>query len=175
MLLFLILVLVATYLNLSSFVVKRFESQKNIIEELTEALDTQNEQITQLHEKLKTQEYTTDYVLTDTERELIERVVAAEARGDTLEGIIAVAQVIKNRGDLWAMSYVDVVEARGQFAKPYQGEINDYVKLAVLMVFDYGVIVCDKPITHFHNNYVSPTWAQEKECYGKIGAHYFYY
>ena len=63
--------------------------------------------------------------LTGEARDIIERVVAAEARGEDLQTMMAVAQVIKDRSDLWGMHPVDVVFADGQFAKPYEGEISE--------------------------------------------------
>lgn len=109
------------------------------------------------------------------DRDLIERVIAAEARGDTFRGIMAVAQTIKDRGDLWNMTYEEVVTAPGQFAEPYQGEISDNVKCAVELVFDEGVRVTEEPITHFHATYVAPSWTADKVSRGTIGAHRFYY
>ena len=112
-------------------------------------------------------------------RELIWGVVAAEARGDTLDGMIAVAQTIKDRGDLWGMSYEEVVLAKGQYAEPYLGTISDEVKLAVELVFDCGYRVSDKPITHFHSCGIDnePYWAENKICRGTLNskAHLFYY
>lgn len=108
------------------------------------------------------------------ERELIERVVSAEARGETYEGIVAVAQVIKDRGDLWNMSYEDVVLAPSQFATPYSGEVPEIVKTAVSDVFDNGVRAFEEPVTHFHNGSVNPSWAGAKVYRGQIGSHYFY-
>lgn len=113
-----------------------------------------------------------DYDLT--ERNLIERVVAAEARGESYEGMLAVAQTIKDRGDLWGMSYTEVVTAPAQFANPYQGEVSAEVKQAVADVFDNGARAFEEPVTHFHNGTVSPSWANAHTFRGQIGSHYFY-
>ena len=109
------------------------------------------------------------------ERELIERVVAAEARGEEHLGKVAVAQTIKDRGDLWGMTYTEVCLAPNQYAPAYQGEISDDVKLAVSEVFDYGYRAFEEPVTHFHSGSVSPSWANEKVNRGAIGSHRFYY
>lgn len=114
-------------------------------------------------------------VISSEERDLIERVVAAEARGEPYKGIVAVAQVIKDRGDLWDMSYRDVVLAKGQFAPPYKGEISDDVKEAVQRVFCESLRATKEPITHFHSKTVHPYWADEKELILEIGDHKFYY
>lgn len=108
------------------------------------------------------------------ERDLIERVVAAEARGESYEGMIAVAQTIKDRGDCWNLSYTDVVMAPAQYADPYQGEVSAEVKQAVADVFDNGARAYEEPTTHFHNSTVHPEWADVKTCRGQIGNHYFY-
>lgn len=113
------------------------------------------------------------YELTSEERDLIERVVAAEARGETLKGQMAVANVIKDRAELWNMTPTEVVTAKGQFAEPYQGEISEDTKLAVAIVFDKGIRVFEKPVTHFASN--NPWWAESKTVIGSIGVHTFYY
>jgi hypothetical protein len=113
------------------------------------------------------------YQLTPEERDLVERVVASESRGEDLQGQMAVAQVIKDRSDLWDMHPVDVVFAEGQFAKPYEGEISDEVKLAVANVFDGGVRVFQEPTTHFAKG--TPYWAEGKINRGNVGRHTFWY
>ena len=110
----------------------------------------------------------------DSERELIERVVAAEARGEEYIGMVAVAQTIKDRGDLWGMTYTEVVNAPNQYAPPYSGTISDEVKQAVSDVFDNGCRAFEEPITHFHSG-SAPYWANEKVNRGTIGRHSFYY
>ena len=49
----------------------------------------------------------------------------AEARGESLEGMMAVAQVIKDRSDLWGKSVTAIGTAPNQFAKPYKGEPSE--------------------------------------------------
>jgi spore germination cell wall hydrolase CwlJ-like protein len=121
----------------------------------------------------KEKELINAYELTSEEREIIERVVAAEARGETLKGQMAVANVIKDRAELWNMTPTEVVTAKGQFAEPFQGEISEDTKLAVAIVFDKGIRVFEKPVTHFASN--NPWWAEHKAIIGKIGVHTFYY
>lgn len=121
----------------------------------------------------------TEKTLTTEDKALIEGVVAAECRGDTIDGMLAVCQTIKDRGDLWDMNYRDVVLADGQYADPYLGTINDKVKLAVELTFDYGFRISEEPITHFHSFGMDnePYWAEAKICRGMLGskAHHFYY
>lgn len=113
-------------------------------------------------------------LLPDEERALIEKVVAAEARGESLEGMVAVAQTIKDRGDLWGMSYTEVVTAPCQFAAPYEGEISPEVAEAVSLVFDYGCRAYEEPVTHFFSG-AAPYWVADKVCRGQIGGHQFWY
>lgn len=121
----------------------------------------------------KEKELINAYELTQEEREIIERVVAAEARGETLKGQMAVANVIKDRAELWNMTPKEVVTAKGQFAEPFQGEISEDTKLAVAIVFDKGIRVFAEPVTHFASN--NPWWAEYKTVRGSIGVHTFYY
>lgn len=110
-------------------------------------------------------------------RDIIERVCAAEARGEGLEGLCAVAQVIKDRGDLWGRDYVDICLSKAQFAKPYKGEVSDEVKRAVSLVFDEGVRVIDGYATHFYAWKLidAPSWTENKTLVAEIGCHRFYY
>lgn len=112
--------------------------------------------------------------LSPEERDLICRVVAAEARGEELEGMMAVAQTILDRSELWNMTPSEVVQAPGQYADPYQGEISDEIKLAVANIFDGGVRVFEEPVTHFYSG-TEPYWTDGKVNRGSIGCHKFYY
>ena len=112
--------------------------------------------------------------LTPQELDIVCRVVAAEARGEDLQGQMAVAQVIRDRSQLWGMTVMEVCLAPGQFAAPYQGEISPEIVQAVWAVFDEGMSVFDEPVTHFHADYVSPYWAESKVSRGSVGAHLFY-
>jgi len=113
-------------------------------------------------------------MLTSEERDLVERIVASEAMGEPIEGIMAVAQCIRDRSQLWGMTVTEVCLAPGQFAAPYQGEISPEVVQAVWAVFDEGMSVLEIPTTHFHADYVSPYWTADKVSRGSIGAHLFY-
>lgn len=117
----------------------------------------------------------TVYTLTPKEFDLTCRVVAGEARGEDLQGQMAVAQVIRDRSATWDMSVTDVVTSPGQFAAPYDGKISDETHLAVANVFNGGASVLEIPTTHFHANYISPYWTADKESRGSIGRHKFWY
>ena len=89
------------------------------------------------------------YPLTEDERDLVERVVAAEARGEKIETQMAVAQTILNRAETRGQTVTEVCTAAYQFAKPYQGEVSEKTQDAVRFVFDDGAKVFDK-VTHFY-------------------------
>ena len=112
-------------------------------------------------------------ILTAEEREMIERVVAAEARGESFEGQAAVAEVIYNRCINRCLSVEEVIWADKQFAYPYGGEISQDTKEAVAAVFDYELLNLDGA-EYFHADYVTPSWADDMEEVCRIGGHIFY-
>lgn len=112
-------------------------------------------------------------ILTAAEREMIERVVAAEARGESFEGQAAVAEVIYNRCINRCLSVEEVIWADKQFAYPYGGEISKDTKDAVTAVFDYELLSLDGA-EYFHADYVTPYWAEDMEEVCRIGGHIFY-
>ncbi len=112
--------------------------------------------------------------LTDAELDIVCRVVMSEAMGEPYEGMLAVAQVIRDRAISWGLTVTEVVTAPSQFAPPYKGEISDEVIMAVDAVFIEGVSLMEFPTTHFHADYVSPYWTADKVSRGSIGAHLFY-
>ena len=115
------------------------------------------------------------FPLIDEERELVERVVAAEARGESIECQMAVAQTILDRAVSREQSITKVCTAPYQFAEPYQGEVSEKTQDAVFLVFDTGAKVFDK-VTHFyaHKLIDPPYWAESKEFKGEIGGVRFY-
>ena len=112
-------------------------------------------------------------ILTAAEREMIERVVAAEARGESFEGQAAVAEVIYNRCINRCLSVEEVIWADKQFAYPYGGEISQDTKEAVAAVFDYELLNLDGA-EYFHADYVTPYWAADMQEVCHIGGHIFY-
>lgn len=114
-----------------------------------------------------------EYELTEQEFETICLVVAAESRGECLEGQMAVAEVIKNRSELWGMDILTILNSQHQFAKPYT-EFNETTYKAVNNIFRYNMSVFDEPITFFHSVDVEPNWSLDKETVGQIGRHIFY-
>lgn len=155
----------------------RQEDMLNQIMNLRQEIETVRNDLSEENVSVDTLVQNTEKVALSFDKDLIERVVAAESRGDTFEGMMAVAQSIKDRGDLWNMSYEDVVNAPNQYAEPYQGQISEEVKLAVEYVFIRGYRVTEEPITHFHSCSVEPYWTTGKVNRGSLGSngHTFYY
>lgn len=127
-----------------------------------------------IEEEPEQEEQPEGYYMEPEERELVCRVVAAEARGEGLQGMMAVSQVIYDRATLWNMTPTEAVTAPDQFAAPYQGELTDDIYLAVANVFDGGMRVIQEPVTHFYSG-PEPYWASSKESRGSIGNHRFAY
>lgn len=136
-------------------------AQKN---EIVYAEETKVDEMSHIHE------------LTVTERDLVERVVAAEARGENFQGQMAVAQVIRDRCRLWDKSVEEVLSEPNQFAAPYKGEISGTTEAAVGLVFEGGHDIFDVPVTHFyaHDLIEEPEWAKEMFFIESIGGHSFY-
>ena len=114
------------------------------------------------------------FTLSAEERELVERVVAAEARGESIECQMAVAQTILDRAVSREQSITKVCTAPYQFADPYMGEISEKTQDAVRFVFDDGAKVFDK-VTHFYATWIDPPyWTESKEFKGEINGVSFY-
>ena len=88
------------------------------------------------------------YNLTDSERDLVERVVMAESGGESYEGQMLVAQCILNACEIDGIRPFKTVKkyvyAKGR-PKP-----TDSVVRAVSAVFDRGEQVTDEPIVYFY-------------------------
>ena len=82
--------------------------------------------------------------ISDKDIELMERIVAAEARGESCEAQEGVATVILNRWQegSFGETLECVMTASGQFAAPYQGEISMSVHLAVKNAIVYYNTYC---------------------------------
>ena len=114
------------------------------------------------------------YLINEAEREIIERVVMAEARGSGYVGMLPVAQTILDRCLLWKMTPIEVVTQDAQYADAYDGEISADAMLAVSDVFDQGLRAYDEPITHFYSG-EAPYWAEGKTSRGSVAGHTFMY
>lgn len=119
----------------------------------------------------------------DEEMRCLATAVYYEAKGEPLEGQLAVAQVIVNRRDSgrFASSLCGVVYQRGQFSFTWDGRPDrpadsDMWRTAqaiavIAATDDWREIVPDA--THFHARRVSPGWSRLQRV-SAVGNHVFY-
>lgn len=110
-----------------------------------------------------------------------------EARGESLEGQIAVAEVILNRADspLYPSSVCGVVKQRGgggcQFSYVCNGKSRmrekgaaDLAGRIARAMLDGAPRVLTDGATHFHTRSVRPSWSKRFPKTAAIGVHLFY-
>ena len=117
------------------------------------------------------------FPLTDMQRDLVERVVAAEGRGESIEAQMAIAQTIRDRATTRKQTVDQVCFAENQFAEPYMGDISEKTKDAVRFVFDDGESVFpDYYVTHFYAWKLidPPAWTDDFAFLGEIENTRFY-
>lgn len=116
------------------------------------------------------------FPLTDLQRDLVERVVAAEGRGECIEAQMAIAQTIRDRAITRGQTVDEVCSAPNQFAIPYMGDISEKTKDAVRFVFDDGDSVFEENVTHFYAWQLidPPYWTESFTFLGEIGGTRFY-
>lgn len=113
------------------------------------------------------------YQLTAEERDLVERVVMAEAGAEELLGQLAVAQCIRNTCELYGVRPAEVVTDY-QYAKA-RPDPSDLVRAAVDAVFDEGVQVVDPLTIYFYAPArVESPWHEAQEYEVQIGGHRFF-
>lgn len=119
--------------------------------------------------------------LTEAERKTIQYIVAGEAKGEPMEGKMAVAQCI-----LHGMVKSDWSAERVRIEYQYSGWDDELentnpeawaeVVEAVSRVFDDGELISDKPILYFYApNVVSSSWHESLNHAVTIGGHKFFY
>lgn len=114
------------------------------------------------------------YALTVSERDIVERVVMAEAGGEGYDGQRLVAQCILNTAEAMDLRPDEVVTAPNQYASP-ANEASQEVKEAVSAVFDDGDMVTDEPIRWFYNDkLVYSEWHEGKRFVMYFGNHKFF-
>ena len=114
------------------------------------------------------------YALTVSERDIVERVVMAEAGGEGFDGQRLVAQCILNTAEAMDLRPDEVVLAPNQYASPAK-EASQEVEDAVSAVFDDGNMVTGEPIRWFYApKYVYSAWHESKEFVLEHGGHRFF-
>jgi spore germination cell wall hydrolase CwlJ-like protein len=111
-----------------------------------------------------------------------------EARGESLKGQFAVAEVILNRVDspLYPSTVCGVVNARGRGAcafsyvcdgnsdKMRDRASRDRAARIARVMLDGAPRLLTEGATHFHTHAVKPKWARQFKHTATIGAHIFY-
>jgi N-acetylmuramoyl-L-alanine amidase len=118
----------------------------------------------------------------DAETECMAKAVQHEAANQSLEGQLAVAQLILNRAQSgeFPKTICGVVNQPGQFEhikgfKPGRHDPRWAVAVAVSKIAQDGVMEAMAPgALFFHAVYVHPNWRRTRERVAKIGAHIFY-
>lgn len=116
------------------------------------------------------------YALTDEDRDIVERVVAAESLSEPYEGQKAVAQCILNTALNTGKTPAEVVLAPGQYATPLnEEEVSERVKSAVADIFDEGNLVTAEPIQYFYApKWCDSEWHESLPFVMQIGGHRFF-
>ena len=134
-----------------------------------------------------------------TPKECLAMALYHEARGEPIEGQVAVGNVILNRVDskyhpdtVCGVVYKNAHRKNAcQFSFACDGlsdrpeELDAWSKKLAIAE---ALLLCDdecreskregggiEASTHYHATYVSPSWAQKLEKKGQVGAHIFYY
>lgn len=126
-----------------------------------------------------------DYGKHDAELECLAGAIYFEARGEPLEGQLAVAQVVLNRAGsgIYPSSICDVVTQPAQFSFIRNGEFppidhDSELWHQALAVADIArrqlVQEIDGDVLWYHADYVSPGWGQRLTRAAQIGRHIFY-
>lgn len=118
--------------------------------------------------------------LADDDRHIAIMTIALEARGESLEGQVAVGEVIRNRAFKARRTFGEVCLAPWQFSawndgytlKKAYSRVSEqaYQRASEAWERSEGI---NRGFTHYHNGSVSPKWSRGKQAV-KIGNHYFY-
>lgn len=113
------------------------------------------------------------YQLSASERDTVERVVMAEAGGESFEGQMLVAQCILNAAEKKGVQPSEAVEIYSYTkARP---EPTQSVKDAVAAVFDRGEVAIDAPVMYFYNPaLVTSDWHESQIFVAEVGGHRFF-
>lgn len=113
------------------------------------------------------------YALTDAERDVVERVVMAEAGGEPFEGQMLVAQCILNAAEKSGTAPSEAVVAYKYTTR--RPEPTQSVRDAVAAVFDDGETVTDEPVLYFYNPALVRSDFHESQIFViEVGGHRFF-
>lgn len=122
------------------------------------------------------------HAISQDEKRCIADSIYHEARGEGLEGMIAVANVIVNRmrSSAYPNTACAVVYQYRQFSwtlydfKPIVDYGNKHIETIAVLALQSRLIDLTGGATHYHANYVNPRWAASKKQTFVIGQHIFY-
>ena len=116
---------------------------------------------------------TVAYALTDEERDIVERVVMAEAGAEPFVGQIAVAQCILNAARIENIRPDEVVKMYKY--TPDRPDPTDEVREAVSAVFDKGWHIFGADVLYFYAPaWCDSEWHESKVHVATIGGHKFF-
>ena len=118
-------------------------------------------------------EPTVRFYLSASERDTVERVVMAEAGGESFEGQMLVAQCILNAAEKEGVQPSEAVEIYSYTSN--RPDPTQSVKDAVAAVFDRGEVAIDAPVMYFYNPaLVTSTWHESQIFVAEVGGHRFF-
>ena len=113
------------------------------------------------------------YQLSASERDTVERVVMAEAGGESFAGQMLVAQCILNAAEKEGVQPSEAVVIYSYTSS--RPDPTQSVKDAVAAVFDRGEVAIDAPVMYFYNPaLVTSTWHESQIFVAEVGGHRFF-
>ena len=113
------------------------------------------------------------FYLSASERDTVERVVMAEAGGESFAGQMLVAQCILNAAEKEGVQPSEAVEIYSYTSN--RPDPSQSVKDAVAAVFDRGEVAIDAPVMYFYNPaLVASDWHESQIFVAEVGGHRFF-
>ena len=113
------------------------------------------------------------YQLSASERDTVERVVMAEAGGESFAGQMLVAQCILNAAEKEGVQPSEAVVIYSYTSS--RPDPTQSVKDAVAAVFDRGEVAIDAPVMYFYNHaLVTSDWHESQIFVAEVGGHRFF-
>lgn len=110
--------------------------------------------------------------LTNEELEIVSGILVAES-GHDFEGMMAVAETIKNRSELWNKSIKEICLAPYQFAKAKEPTEDSIA--ATKIIFNEERKIFKEKVLFFHADWANPYWSNEFNKVKNVGGNIFYY
>lgn len=89
--------------------------------------------------------------------------ILGEARGEGYQGMLAVAEAMRNRGHIKGVDGCD-----------YQAKNGDPIQKAFRAWYESEFTNLTNGADHWHADYINPWWARYGKMTAKVGAHIFY-